>query len=108
MTQERLMKKEAVIEELVKDFLRNRNDFNTVQRIWIALWEIRFTIFYSKRTRGYLNFSPSPIHASGEEFLTDVFNESFPKILKSYRPRDATGEDEGSKFIPYFIMKYGN
>ncbi len=74
------------VNELAKKYANHEGGLIELrEKIWLSLWEMRPVIFHTnKDIRGYLNFSLSSLYETGEEFLTEVFQEAIPQALESY------------------------
>lgn len=63
---------------------------------------MRAALFHARAIRGCLDFSLSSLYETGEEFLTEVFLETFPRALDSY------AEENGDTPEPPPFMKRFN
>lgn len=75
--------KQKVNEQAV-EYTQSGKSIRLREQIWLSLWKMRPVLFQAKAIRDYRNFSPSSLYETGEEFLEEVFLESFPQILDSY------------------------
>lgn len=105
MGKEEFIAKTKEIDSLAMQYEDDRGNLQLREQIWILLWEIRRGLFRSREVRGYLSCPPSGMYESGEEFLTEVFLNTVPKLLNTYRRK---GRQEGEAADAYTFMQYFN
>lgn len=105
MGKEEFIIKTEEIDSLAMQYEDDRGNLQLRERIWLLLWDIRKVLFRSKKIRGYLSYPPSGMYESGEEFLTEVFLNTVPKLLNTYRRK---GRQEGETADVYTFMQYFN
>ena len=105
MTQDKFDTLVQEVNSKAKEYVRQQKNIRLREEIWLSLWEMRPVLFHAKAIRGYINFSPSSLYETGEEFLTEVFLEAIPQILGSYA-RENSDKSEISPFMHYFNIRF--
>jgi len=101
MTKDEFAALEQEVNNKAIEYAQYGNSVRLREQIWLSLWEMRHVLFRAKAIRGYMNFPPSSLYETGEEFLTETFLESIPQVLDSYAKEYADGS-EPSPFMKHF------
>lgn len=93
---------EQAVNKKAAEYARQGGGIQLREEVWLALWEMRSTLFCAKAVRGYRSFSPSALYETGEEFLEEVLLEAIPQLLEGY------AKEQGGAPAPPPFMKYFN
>lgn len=105
MTHDEFTKRTQEVNSKALAYARHGPSLQLREEIWLNLWEMRRNLFQAKAVCGYLCAPPSGQYETGEEFLTEVFLEIFPRVLNSYA-KAAAADPEPVPFLRYFNRSF--
>lgn len=105
MTDDKFAKLKQEVNSKAIEYARHGPSLQLREEIWLRLWEMRPSLFHAKAVCGYLRIPPSGQYEKGEEFLTEVFLETIPRVLDSYA-KVVAATPEPVPFLQYFNSSF--
>ena len=105
MTQDKF---DALVQEVnrkAKEYVRQQKNIRLREEFGCLYGKCGLFFFMQKQFAATLNFSPSSLYETGEEFLTEVFSDAIPQILGSYA-KENSDKSEIPPFMHYFNIRF--
>lgn len=89
------------VNKLAIEYMKRGRSIGLRAEIWLLLWNMRSRLFSAEKIRKYMNYPPSSLYETAEEFLTEVFLKSIPQLLDNYAKKNID-VSENFTFMQYF------